>query len=177
MAEAKYRSLVEKFEHKIRQGQKDMSAKAEVGYSAMYANRVHNSIGMALKGKPRPSGIGNYWDPNGQALWLQIATATLTNNGSTQRLIRKELRSGKTMSDALLQAVRKILQLANTMVPVEYGNLLASGFARVIGYRDRAGRFAKQPAPRNKKGRFTKLTPKNFKGVHKKSKRRKGRKK
>lgn len=39
----------------------------DVGYTASYAMHVHELVAMKLKGKPRPSGKGAYWDPQGQA--------------------------------------------------------------------------------------------------------------
>lgn len=42
-----------------------------VGYSAPYAIYVHENMQMKLKGKPRPSGKGNYWDPNGRPKFLE----------------------------------------------------------------------------------------------------------
>src|ERR1044072_1838716 len=43
-----------------------------VGYTAAYAAYVHELVGMKLKGVPRPSGIGKYWDPAGaQAKFLE----------------------------------------------------------------------------------------------------------
>lgn len=39
-------------------------------YTAPYAQYVNNAPGT-LKGKPRPSGIGNYWDFNGQPHFLE----------------------------------------------------------------------------------------------------------
>ena len=44
-----------------------------VGFSAAYALWVHESIGMVLRGKPRPSGIGQYWGPKGEARFLANA--------------------------------------------------------------------------------------------------------
>lgn len=38
---------------------------AEVGYSAEYAIWVHENLEATLKGKPRPSGLGSYWNPGG----------------------------------------------------------------------------------------------------------------
>jgi hypothetical protein len=45
----------------------------EVGYTAAYAIYVHEAIAMKLKGQPRKSGLGNYWDPpgRGQAKFLE----------------------------------------------------------------------------------------------------------
>lgn len=38
---------------------------AEVGYSAEYAIYVHENMEQVLKGQPRPSGLGTYWNPGG----------------------------------------------------------------------------------------------------------------
>lgn len=43
------------------------SSVVDVGYTASYAMYVHEKIAMKLKGKPRPSGKGAFWDPQGQA--------------------------------------------------------------------------------------------------------------
>ena len=39
----------------------------DVGYTAAYALYVHEKTGMVLKGQPRPSGRGKFWDPAPQA--------------------------------------------------------------------------------------------------------------
>lgn len=44
----------------------------EVGFTAAYAPFVHSSTEEKLKGKPRPSGLGTYWNP-GRSLFLQSA--------------------------------------------------------------------------------------------------------
>ncbi|MBJ6488855.1 hypothetical protein JGS09_24570, partial [Enterobacter cloacae] len=41
-----------------------------VGYTANYAAAVNAAKGK-LKGKPRPDGSGNYWDPNGEPDFLR----------------------------------------------------------------------------------------------------------
>jgi hypothetical protein len=38
---------------------------AEVGHSAEYAIYVHENMEQKLKGEPRPSGLGTYWNPGG----------------------------------------------------------------------------------------------------------------
>lgn len=43
-----------------------------VGYTAAYAASVHNAEGT-LEGQPRPSGRGNYWDPDARPGFLTIA--------------------------------------------------------------------------------------------------------
>jgi hypothetical protein len=39
----------------------------DVGYTAAYALYVHEQVAMRLRGQPRPSGHGAFWDPQGQA--------------------------------------------------------------------------------------------------------------
>lgn len=50
---------------------KGFYTQVEVGYTSPYAIWVHENVGMKLKGQPRPSGIGNYWDPNGRPKFLE----------------------------------------------------------------------------------------------------------
>ncbi len=38
---------------------------AEVGYTSAYALFVHENMEQKLKGEPRPSGLGTYWNPGG----------------------------------------------------------------------------------------------------------------
>jgi len=38
---------------------------AEVGHTAAYALFVHENMEQVLKGEPRPSGLGTYWNPGG----------------------------------------------------------------------------------------------------------------
>lgn len=42
----------------------------EVGYSAKYARYVHENLEQKLKGIPRPSGLGEYWNP-GEPKYLE----------------------------------------------------------------------------------------------------------
>lgn len=52
----------------VRSRGKGIDRKVRVGYTAPYALAVHESVGMVLRGKPRPKGhVGNYWDPAPQA--------------------------------------------------------------------------------------------------------------
>lgn len=37
----------------------------EVGFTAAYAVFVHENMEQVLKGDPRPSGLGTYWNPGG----------------------------------------------------------------------------------------------------------------
>lgn len=44
----------------------------EVGYGAGYAPFVHEATEEKLRGKPRPSGLGTYWNP-GESKFLESA--------------------------------------------------------------------------------------------------------
>lgn len=46
--------------------------RGRIGYTANYAASVHNAKGT-LRGKPRVSGNGNYWDPDGKPRFLARA--------------------------------------------------------------------------------------------------------
>jgi len=52
----------------------------DVGYTASYAMYVHEQVAMKLKGQPRPSGRGSFWDPQGkaQAKFLEEPARRLT---------------------------------------------------------------------------------------------------
>lgn len=43
------------------------ATQVDVGYTAAYALYVHEKVAMKLKGQPRPSGQGMFWDPQGRA--------------------------------------------------------------------------------------------------------------
>lgn len=45
---------------------------AAIGYTAKYAAAVHNAKGT-LKGKPRRTGRGDYWDPDAEPGFLEKA--------------------------------------------------------------------------------------------------------
>ena len=45
----------------------------DVGYSAGYALFVHENLEQKLKGKPRASGLGVYWGPDGEPKFLERA--------------------------------------------------------------------------------------------------------
>ncbi len=62
-----------------------------VGYTAPYAAYVHELIGMKLRGQPRPSGIGVYWGPSGNAKFLERPFRQLKPQMRT--IIRKEIRT------------------------------------------------------------------------------------
>lgn len=49
----------------------DGSTAVEIGFSSAYALWVHENLEMKLKGKDRPSGLGKYWGPSGEAKYLE----------------------------------------------------------------------------------------------------------
>lgn len=51
----------------------DGSFAAEVGFGSAYAFFVHENMEQKLRGEPRPSGLGNYWGPNGRPKFLEAA--------------------------------------------------------------------------------------------------------
>ena len=114
---------------KMRETQKQASGRVVVGYSAPYAMFVHESVGMVLQGLPRPSGIGNYWDPNGQAKFLEQPTRQYAKDMGV--FIRREMRGGSKLIDAMVGAARILLRESKKLVPVEYGDLKASGFVHI----------------------------------------------
>jgi hypothetical protein len=115
---------------KAKQSTKD---RIVVGYEAYYAVYVHESVEMKLQGVPRPSGIGRYWDPQGQAeaKFLERAVRSLTYSGELSRIVVKVAKSTKSVSRALLSAGVAIRNEAQRRTPVETGYLKNSAYARV----------------------------------------------
>jgi len=65
---------------------------AEVGYSAAYAIYVHENMEQKLKGQPRPSGLGTYWNPGGPK-FLERAV----NEKASEMLDQVAARVGKVL--------------------------------------------------------------------------------
>lgn len=102
------------------------SAEAIVEFTAPYAAYVHELVGMKLKGKPRPSGIGRYWDPQGQATARFLTKAGEELRSQMQDVIARTLKRGHHLWQALEQHARKVGKLAQKKAPVETGKLRAS---------------------------------------------------
>ena len=69
-----------------RKARNDKAIKAvEVGFTAAYAAFVHENLEMKLKGRPRPSGKGVYWGPQGEARFL--ANAVVRNEDEIVRRV------------------------------------------------------------------------------------------
>lgn len=69
---------------------------AETGFSAEYALHVHENMEQKLKGQPRPSGLGTYWNPGGPK-FLERAV-----NENTQRVV-----------DLVRERVRRFIERKN----------------------------------------------------------------
>jgi hypothetical protein len=61
---------------------------AEVGFTAEYALWVHENMEEKLRGEPRPSGLGDYWNP-GESKFLEKAVNE--NLGKIQDLVEAYL--------------------------------------------------------------------------------------
>ena len=115
---------------KTRQTNGTTKGRIRVGYSAPYARFVHEAVGMVLAGVPRPSGIGTYWSPNGaQAKFLEQPTRQFAKDMGA--FIVAQVRRKVPVLDAMLKAGQLLLRESKPLVPVEYGVLIASGYARV----------------------------------------------
>ena len=69
-----------------RRARNDKTVKAvEVGFTAAYAAFVHENLEQTLKGKPRPSGKGVYWGPQGEPRFL--ANAVVRNEDEIVRRV------------------------------------------------------------------------------------------
>lgn len=106
--------------------------KVEVGYGSPYALAVHENRQMVLKGVPRPSGIGKYWDARGgqgRAGFLLDVEREMT--AELRETVLSYIRRGRTMDSALMAAGRQLQRQSMTQVPYEFGPLRESAFTRL----------------------------------------------
>ena len=123
---------------KLRQQFNELRAEAErnkdpsvvVGYTANYALYVHESVGMKLKGKPRPNNKGMFWDPQGtaQAKFLEAPARTL--QPELARIVRDVTRKTNDLEQGLLAAGMRLKRESQKLCPVNTGNLKGSAFVR-----------------------------------------------
>lgn len=100
-----------------------------VGYTAPYALYVHENLEMKLAGKPRPSGLGVYWGPNGQPKFLEQPAR---ENGKVYgKIIKQAMKGGATLEQALIMGGLALQRDSQLLVPVEHNNLRGSAFTRV----------------------------------------------
>lgn len=100
-----------------------------VGYEAAYAVAIHEDVEMKMRGQPRPSGIGEYWGPHGQAKFLEQPAREHAKDYA--KIAEEVLKRGGTMTQALVAAGTQLQADSQDLVPVEYGNLKASAFTKV----------------------------------------------
>ena len=108
---------------------RESKGRVRVGYSAPYAGAVHEKVDMVLQGQPRPSGIGVYWGPHGQAKFLEQPSRLLAKDMGDY--IASQVKAKVPLLRALENAGKKLLRFSQWFVPVEYGRLKASGYVRV----------------------------------------------
>jgi hypothetical protein len=107
-------------------------SQVEVGYASPYALAVHENRQMKLRGVPRPSGIGRYWDAEsgpGRAGFLLDVGREMADE--LREKVRSQVRRGIQLSDAILEAGRLLLRRSMTQVPYEFGELKKSGFVQL----------------------------------------------
>lgn len=104
-----------------------------VGFTANYALHVHENIEMRGAGKPRRSGHGLYWDPQGIAgpKFLEAPARELSNSGELSRILTAVVKAGKSVMQGLLACGLRIQREAQKRVPVDTGALKASAFTRI----------------------------------------------
>lgn len=112
---------------KAEQGEK-ANVSCIVGYTAKYAIYVHENMEMKLKGQPRPSGLGTYWNPGGPK-FLERPAREL--RGELVKIIRSIYAATKDMGKALYTAGLRLQRESMQQIPVEYGFLRNSAFTRL----------------------------------------------
>ena len=81
---------------------------------------------MKLRGKPRPSGLGVFWGPRGQAKFLEQPAREM--RGELARIIKAALGANADMQEALMVAGLRLQRESQQLTPVEYSNLRSSAF-------------------------------------------------
>ena len=106
-----------------------VSGSYAVSFSAPYAIHVHENLEMKLRGQPRPSGRGAYWDARGrkqgQSKFLE-APARAMRQGAGLNLVNW-MRKGMIFVQATRKLAFTLLAAARALVPYEFGDLYKSG--------------------------------------------------
>ena len=101
-----------------------------VGFSAPYAAAVHENVEMVLQGEPRPSGIGVYWGPHGEAKFLEKPARRLKKQ--IGRRIAQVTKSTHSVTRGMYSGGVLLRDAAKALVPVEYGELRDSAYVVVV---------------------------------------------
>ena len=124
--------LIQKFKALKKEARRQTLRSVVVGYTAAYALYVHESVGMVLKGQPRPGkNRGNFWDPagRGQAKFLEEPARTLQDELG-RVCAEVVIKTGK-IEQGLLAAGLRLQRESMKRVPIDTGNLRASAYTRV----------------------------------------------
>lgn len=128
-----------------------------VGFTAAYALYVHERVEMKWKGLPRGQGFsrdktgqvhvpknilaggestthkqGFYWDPQGKGQAKFLEEPARTMGKELGRITAEVTKSTGNLAQGLLAAGLRLQREAMLRVPVDYGNLKASAFTRVL---------------------------------------------
>jgi hypothetical protein len=124
------KSLLRNLETLKRVADHERSDSVEVVYTSRYAVYVHENPEMKLKGKPRPSGLGNYWGPEGQSKFLIGPAYSMVPE--LRRIIAKVYTATGSLTKGLLLAGLRLQSASQKVVPVEHSNLRASADTRIV---------------------------------------------
>jgi hypothetical protein len=104
-----------------------------VSYTAEYALAIHENTEMTLKGLPRPSGKGDYWDAaKGQGASKYLETPARELAPELGRIVAVETKSVKGIRKGLFIAGQRLQRESQKLVPFEYGHLRASAQTTII---------------------------------------------
>lgn len=123
--------VVAELRRRAADAKKDGNVSVAVGYTAAYALAVHENIEMKLRGEPRASGKGRYWDPQGRGQAKFLEQPAREHQDTLARIVVDALRKGATLAKSLLLAGLRLQRESQQLVPVDTGNLKASAFTRL----------------------------------------------
>ena len=128
------KKLVAALRDRAAKAMKDDHASVMVGFSAKYAIFVHENTQPKTLGLnvPRRSGLGVYWGPAhyGPKFLERPARELAPTLGKIAGAVKKK---GGTLAQGLVAAGMRLERDSKENVPVEYGNLRASGFTELEG--------------------------------------------
>lgn len=107
--------VIAQIQTRLAKAKKDAKASVSVGYTAAYAIFVHENL-QARHTK-------------GQAKYLEQPARQM--RGELGDGIKADLKTGMTMSQALLRAGLRLQRASQKLVPVDTGNLKGSAFTRL----------------------------------------------
>lgn len=105
-----------------------------VGYESEYGVHVHENVGMALKGEPRPSGLQSYWDARkGQGTAKFLETPARLGGHELGNTVKEVMENDGSLLEGLLTAGHDLMRESKMIVPYEYGPLHDSAFVEEEG--------------------------------------------